>query len=879
MTVLRKKQLPIAKRWISLLAVFLVFLGTVSPLVFAEDAAQESGDITVFATFDVSAVGFSQTWPFTFNDNWFRGKASRYDHDIAKASLGMSMSAFRPTWDPDAAIDPSLHVRDYLLQCGFTSLREDDYDKNPSLYTVSTMIGSKQVGEGKDSFTLLAVGICGGGYANEWLSNFTIGDENDHAGFCSAANEVYDRIFGYIAEQKLQGNKLKVWVSGWSRSGGIANILGTKLADSDYFGTDDVFVYTFGCPMTTKEPGEYPNIFNICGKMDPVPNVPFADWGYKRNGTTLFLPSIQTDSDYAEKLVRAKEVYQAESSLVHWDNVEWDTESRVIMNYLLKIAPNSKVYTEHVQEHVINIYETKQPIIMMRELFAMANDEQLINSENRSEANSFLTYLAYTLFGYTTGNDLAAKYSNKEATLSGNLLHGHSPDVYLAWLFSTDDASELYSSKTKYMRVVINGDVDVAILGQGKYRGLVKVVRADGSEGDSIVFGGSTYDKTEHGPDIFMDRSKGQTIILLPKDQAYDIVVYSNRRQTVDVHAIALEVGKTNGNFNKMHYADLEAGQYDVIRSTGIDIDGEGYYDIETGDTFDAVDIVNGTSQELAIDLERSNILKLSWKQIVVLSYLIPTVLISSLAMNITWFIGRHRLKRKKREGVIPSGVKYDGVPSACIIASLGLFFLQDIAYWLMPSYTLQRTLIKLAIGVMLSLLCIRGYRKQPSELSKGILAVLLICIPADIAFGYAPMVSIVLISVAGIVLCWAFFRFERQELWQFLLGVVFSCLSGYVMMRFGTTVYSLQYPLMIAMVCLSFTVSLSLNMPKKLRWGTLLLSLAVVLMSIQTGTEMTFLGHLIAGLVFYIALGLFAAGTKYKKIPVIQPAAVDAAV
>ena len=151
------------------------------------------------------------------------------------------------------------------------------------------------------------------------------------------------------------------------------------------------------------------------------------------------------------------------------------------------------------------------------------------------------------------------------------------------------------------MRVVINGDVDVAILGQGKYRGLVKVVRADGSEGDSIVFGGSTYDKTEHGPDIFMDRSKGQTIILLPKDQAYDIVVYSNRRQTVDVHAIALEVGKTNGNFNKMHYADLEAGQYDVIRSTGIDIDGEGYYDIETGDTFDAVDIVNGTSQELAI--------------------------------------------------------------------------------------------------------------------------------------------------------------------------------------------------------------------------------------------------------------------------------------
>ena len=864
------------KKVISLCLILLIGIGLIAPSVYADEREKE-GEYTVYAEFDVKTVGISQRWPFQYDDEWFKKSAVRYSHDLAKLSLGMSLSAFRPSWDPEAAIDPSLHLRNFLMQCGFNELRADDYDKNPSLYTVSTMMGNKEIGEGKDAFTVIAVGVCGGGYQNEWLSNFSVGDEEDHVGFRSAADEVYDRIFGYIAEQKLQGRKLKIWISGYSRSAAISNLLGAKLADSDYFDTDTVFVYTFACPRTTRSENtaDYPNIFNICGKMDPIPNVPFADWGYERYGTTLFLPAQQTDSDYSEKFERANEVYMEESGIEQWNNVEWDTKSRIILNYLLKIAPTSTVYRDHMQEHMITIYQSREPVTIMRELMSMANDKELITEENRSEANSFLTYIAYTVLGYSTGLDLVSKYSSEETGLGGNLVHEHTADVYLSWLCSTDDPSELYTDKMRYMRVVITGDVDVAIFGTGRYDGLVKCVREDGEEDETFSYedNGRIYRKQEDGPDIFMDRNHGQTIIVLPKDAAYNIVIRSNRSQKVEVHAIPLEVGRTNGDFNKMHYAELEAGQYDVVYSSDTqDITGEGYYDIVAGDTFDAVQISDGTSQEFAFDLERANILKLSWKQIVILIYLIPTVVLSLFAMNAAWMIGAHRLRRKKKEGLAPRSARYDRIPSLCIITVFGIFFLQEIAYWLVPEAPLQRILLKLTIGILLIVLCIRGYRKQPSELSKGILAALLFCVPADILSSLDSLGSIILFIAAGLILCWKFYVFDNPERWQYILFAGSCAITFFLILRYGGVYKSIRIPLLILLIVLEATSCLSLTIPRKFRNGSLLLTLACVMIFTESSRGITFLGHFLALAILYTAMGSFAAGSKYKRIPGMEP-------
>ncbi|MBO4393119.1 MAG: hypothetical protein J5800_02135, partial [Spirochaetales bacterium] len=143
-------------------------------------------------------------FPVQFEDSYFDESAFVYNHKLAQASLGMALSAFRPT--VDKTIVPNEHLILFLNDCGFTDLRSDDYDKEPSSYTVSTVIGHKNLtDQNGESYTLLAVGICGGGYSNEWLSNFSIGSGVRHEGFDNAAHLVFNRILGYIGRHNIQG--------------------------------------------------------------------------------------------------------------------------------------------------------------------------------------------------------------------------------------------------------------------------------------------------------------------------------------------------------------------------------------------------------------------------------------------------------------------------------------------------------------------------------------------------------------------------------------------------------------------------------------------------------------------------------------------------
>ena len=116
---------------------------------------------------------------------------------ILRSSLGLVTSAFRPNRRLIKENEPTdYNLRSFLNQAGFTDLRSDDYNKDPSMYTVSTVIGHRTIGEGDEAFELIAVGICGQGYMDEWESNFSIGTSNTHDGFRRSSLLVYDRIFG-----------------------------------------------------------------------------------------------------------------------------------------------------------------------------------------------------------------------------------------------------------------------------------------------------------------------------------------------------------------------------------------------------------------------------------------------------------------------------------------------------------------------------------------------------------------------------------------------------------------------------------------------------------------------------------------------------------
>ena len=857
----------ISKVLIIVMAV-LFFLPSFTVTAYA-DQQPDDGSFTVTALFDINTTNTLGRWEFTYSDNYFRQSASVYNHDLARLSLGMAVSAFRPNLDPEAKENPADHLQRFLEGCLFSGLRTDDYDKNPSLYTVSTVMRHKYITDDEGEFVLIAVGVCGGGYTNEWTSNFTCGDGLDHLGFSSAADEVFDRLFGYIASENLARERLKIWVAGFSRAAAVSNMFAARLVDTQFFDSDNVYAYTFATPRTTKDPaaGNYPNIYNICGKMDPVTQVAFADWGYDRYGITLYTPSQETDSDYNVMAARANRIHREHFGLDFFNNVEWDTKLRLILNYLLKIAPTSTVYAKHMQDVFVRMWEKKTVSNIISCLMEMASDRELINENNQKEANSMLTYLAYTISGLASKTSVIAKYRNDNATFLGNLAREHTPEVYLAWLFSTDDPVELFTDNIRYTRLVIDGDVDVAVFQFEPEYGMVKCLKSDGTFSDVMTFGGTDYEKLANVPDIFMERVHGEHIILLPKDRSYSIIVYSNKTQKVEMHAIPLRVGYTDNEFSQLHYAEMDAGAFDVVYSPGsVNEEMQGDFDIIAGDTFDVVKISKQSSSELAIALENANILNLSWRQIIIVVYSIPILVFCLGGLLITWAIGGHKIKRKKKLHLIADDARYNKKPAACIFGAIAMFMLQELLYWLMPQFMMTRSMIKLVIGLFLMYICYRGYTRQPSMLSRDIFVALTLCVFGDMTINFSFIGGMLLFGAAEAVLAYRFSNYDKPDRWQWIVWRLSIVLCVTIISLFRNLNVTVQYSMTIYSVILTAMVVTSLTMPKKIRFGAIFMALSNVLLFVDEVSRKTLLIHILSIGLYYLAFGCFAFATIYDE-------------
>ena len=178
--------------------VLLLFLNHVT-LVYADEVSQadqaSEADRGSEETLDLTDIFYAKTTledctlHVPFKASWFRNDARIYNHDLAKLSLGLATSAFRPESPLSKKSQPAdYNLRAFLDQAGFDHLRSDDYDKDPSKYTVSTVMGHQTVGDGEDSFELIVIGICGQGYADEWESNLSVGTGKNPTGFASAAH-------------------------------------------------------------------------------------------------------------------------------------------------------------------------------------------------------------------------------------------------------------------------------------------------------------------------------------------------------------------------------------------------------------------------------------------------------------------------------------------------------------------------------------------------------------------------------------------------------------------------------------------------------------------------------------------------------------------
>lgn len=256
-----------------------------------------SGSLEWYSTYTPGKM-ISDT--YYYSDDWFSDDPSSENQELALAS--MQFTAASVTNDETGASAA------FLKSIGFDEVGFSDFTSSDSDSCNYTW-GRKTISDGKGDFTLVAVAVQS--YALDsktknhgWKQNFIVNDpegepSGEHFGFASAADSIAADIAALGSSDKV-----KIWITGQSRGGAIANITAERLPQLLGDKNDGVYAYTFESPATvdadTAAEADCKYIHNYICSDDFVTMIPA--WGMTRYGVMHDLKTKDTDAGLAEAL-------------------------------------------------------------------------------------------------------------------------------------------------------------------------------------------------------------------------------------------------------------------------------------------------------------------------------------------------------------------------------------------------------------------------------------------------------------------------------------------------------------------------------------------------------------------------------------------------
>lgn len=497
--------------------------------------------------FEISLAKGVYEYDFPYSDDFFRVSSTLFGRRVAQGSLGLAISAFRNENDLKER-----QYETYLKAAGFSDIYGFGYDQATTTESLSGVIAHKQV----DDFTVLACAACGQRYGKEWASNLKIGEGKRHEGFEHGARIMEEQIAAYREKYHITG-KIKVWISGFSRAAAVGNITAADLIDSGEY--EDVYAYLFGVPRTTKERPPYHGIYNICGPYDPVPNVPLEAWGYVRYGTDLFMPAQETKVDYASMRVSASEVCEdiTGKALI---NSPWNNHQiYLVMEFMEELFPSGESYIESMQDVISRIWTEPDPSNFLNILLAATQQMDALDRRQEYSRQIFEEYLSWMITDHLSGDpdQVQAGYWDPDISLPANLLREHQPLTYLAWIFSDNDAEEVFNFSNFTHMVTIGGDIDLEIYQGDTYIGGI-------NRAGIVNYPVASASEEDIPPRLYMTKNGESVILMIPGDDIFRLVLTSEKQQFLTYNDFVYSAGIQSGFADYINAMRVETGTYEL---------------------------------------------------------------------------------------------------------------------------------------------------------------------------------------------------------------------------------------------------------------------------------------------------------------------------
>lgn len=267
-----------------------------------EDKVYEKHNVS-FEYLDTSG-GARRHSSLIYSDGFFSLDANRYSPALSSASIAITMAAFGDVENNDFA-NADRNIKKLFSELNFSNYHANaDFLREPRQEGIGAAFATRKV-EGR---TVIAVALRGGGYRQEWHTDALIGERGDHKGFSDAKAIALRDLKDYISSYNIHG-PISLWMTGYSRSGSVANLLAGALDDDQTllgnqvsFTPKNIYAYTFEATNCTvaqdANDSRYSNIHNVINPDDLLPRFPMEDFGFRRYGIDHRLPTARHDKDY-----------------------------------------------------------------------------------------------------------------------------------------------------------------------------------------------------------------------------------------------------------------------------------------------------------------------------------------------------------------------------------------------------------------------------------------------------------------------------------------------------------------------------------------------------------------------------------------------------